>query len=374
MKKALIFCWLMAAVLPLAAQTDGFRVQGDVPGYSGKAYLRFINQRGVPVLVDSAQIRNGGFAFAGQVLEGGGFYHLNLPGTPPVTLLLESGDQLSVRAEPARAPGEAGRVSVSGSRNMTYYQQLKAMGDQFKAYGDGLNERYTAAEAKNDKATQKKLEAEFNQRQAGLATQVKAMLPDMGSSLAALYATNFLDPEKDFDTYAQMAGRFEKDRARGRQYEAFIATVRRMQSKKTGLKPGTIAPEITLQTPEGKVVPLSSLRGKTVLIDFWAAWCGPCRQENPNVVRLYKQYRDKGFEVYGVSLDSDRTAWTRAIAKDGLTWTQVSDLKYFDNAAAIDYGVEAIPFTVLVDPEGKIIATGLRGPSLEEKLAEIFKP
>ena len=373
MKKALILILALLAGGPLLAQTDGFRVQGEVPGYTGKAYLRFINQRGVPVMVDSATIQNGTFAFAGNVLEGGGFYHLNLPGTPPVTLLLEGGDQLTLKAEPARTPGESGRVSVSGSKNMTYYQKLKAMGDQFKAYGDRLNERYTAAEEKNDKATQKKLEEEFNRRQAELAAQVKTMLPDMGSSLAALYATNFLNPDVDFETYAQMAERFEKDRARGRQYEAFVATVRRMQSKKTGLQPGTPAPEITLKTPEGKVVPLSSLRGKTVLIDFWAGWCGPCRQENPNVVRLYKQYKDRGFEVYGVSLDSDRNAWTSAIAKDGLTWTQVSDLKYFDNAAAIDYGVEAIPFTVLVDPQGNIIQTGLRGASLEEKLAEIFK-
>ena len=109
-----------------------------------------------------------------------------------------------------------------------------------------------------------------------------------------------------------------------------------------------------------------------MLIDFWAAWCKPCRQENPNVVRLYNQYNSKGFEVFGVSLDRSREDWVKAIADDRLTWTQVSDLQYFNSAAATLYQIQAIPATYLVDPDGKIIAKDLRGPSLEAKLAELF--
>lgn len=135
---------------------------------------------------------------------------------------------------------------------------------------------------------------------------------------------------------------------------------------------GGTAPDFKQATPEGKDFGLSDLRGKVVLIDFWASWCGPCRRENPNVVKLYNQYKDEGFTVLGVSLDTDRNRWLGAIEADGLTWPHISDLKGWQNSAAQLYGVRSIPHTVLVDREGKIIARNLRGATLEEKLAELF--
>ena len=122
----------------------------------------------------------------------------------------------------------------------------------------------------------------------------------------------------------------------------------------------------------GKIIKLSTLRGKVVLIDFWASWCGPCRKDNPHNVELYKKYNSKGFEIYGVSLDRDREKWLEAIKKDGLAWTHVSDLQYWKSEGAKTYGISAIPATVLLDRDGKIIAKKLRGPSLDEKLKEIF--
>lgn len=136
---------------------------------------------------------------------------------------------------------------------------------------------------------------------------------------------------------------------------------------------GGTAPDFAQKTPEGTDLKLSDLRGKVVLVDFWASWCGPCRRENPNVVRMYNQYKDKGFEILGVSLDNNKDRWLQAIQQDGLTWKHVSDLKHWQNEAAQLYGVRGIPHTVLLDAEGKIIARNLRGPALEEKLAELFK-
>jgi peroxiredoxin len=133
------------------------------------------------------------------------------------------------------------------------------------------------------------------------------------------------------------------------------------------------ADDFSQQDMKGQQVKLSSFRGKYVLVDFWASWCGPCRQENPNVVKAYNKYKDKNFTILGVSLDDNRERWLNAIQHDGLVWTQVSDLQGWQNEVAQQYGVQSIPTNFLVDPEGKIIARNLRGPELEQKLQELLK-
>ncbi|MEL6593823.1 MAG: TlpA disulfide reductase family protein [Bacteroidota bacterium] len=138
------------------------------------------------------------------------------------------------------------------------------------------------------------------------------------------------------------------------------------------LATGAVPPEISLPNPDGKVLSLSDMRGKVVLLDFWASWCRPCRAENPNVVRVYNKYKNKGFEILGISLDRTKDAWVKAIADDGLTWKHVSDLQFWNCEAAKDYSVGSIPATFLLDREGKIIAKNLRGPALEAKLAEVL--
>ncbi len=152
-----------------------------------------------------------------------------------------------------------------------------------------------------------------------------------------------------------------------------IAFAKRIQAAKTtGI--GAVAPNFAQNDVNGKAVSLSDFRGKYVLLDFWASWCSPCRAENPNLVKAYARYKDKGFEILGVSLDqvSSRPAWIAAIKKDDLTWTHVSDLKAWNNAAAVLYGVRAVPQNYLINPQGVIVAKNLRGSDLEEKLESIF--
>nr|WP_255516170.1 TlpA disulfide reductase family protein [Flammeovirga sp. EKP202] len=132
---------------------------------------------------------------------------------------------------------------------------------------------------------------------------------------------------------------------------------------------GSEAMPIALASPKGETIALESFRGKYVMIDFWASWCRPCRMENPNVLKAYSKYKEKGFEVYGVSIDRDAEAWKKAIEQDHISWAQVLDE---DGSVATQYGVEGIPFTLLLDKEGKIIAKNLRGDALEKKLEELL--
>jgi peroxiredoxin len=136
---------------------------------------------------------------------------------------------------------------------------------------------------------------------------------------------------------------------------------------------GELAPDIVLNDVDGNKFTLSSLRGKVVLVDFWASWCGPCRRENPNVVQAYKKYKDLGFTVLSVSLDNNREKWIKAIEQDGMEWNHVSDLKGWQSEVAGLYAVRSIPATFLIDKEGKVIGKNLRGENLEKALNMIFK-
>ena len=193
----------------------------------------------------------------------------------------------------------------------------------------------------------------------------------MGVSLGVLEVLRggrILDKDQYFSVYERFAESLKKEMPNVGVAKEFITEVEQMKK----LAIGQLAPDISLPNPEGEVVSLSSLRGNYVLVDFWAKWCKPCRMENPNVVKMYQKYNDQGFEVFGVSLDRRREDWLQAIEEDELHWTQVSDLKYWKSEAARLYNINAIPFALLLDPDGRIIGKNLRGRQLENKLEEIF--
>jgi thiol-disulfide isomerase/thioredoxin len=187
-------------------------------------------------------------------------------------------------------------------------------------------------------------------------------------SLISLSETKFLNPQTDIGIYETLLTSLAKEYPDSKYVKDFESIVTDLKK----LPVGSLAPEIRLATPEGKQLALSSLRGKTVLIDFWASWCGPCRKENPHVVDIYRKYKNKNFEIFGVSLDDNPTAWKDAIKRDNISWPQVSELKKWDSEVVKSYQVDAIPFTVLIDKEGKIIAKGLSADELEQKLIEIL--
>lgn len=369
MKRLLIAVALLTSISLFAQSTPKeFTISGTAKNLqlNDKIYLEIAGTQPL-IVVDSTLVGNDKrFTFKRKELDEGTVYQVNLAKAQRVIVLIEGGENIDIVADGT----EKGNAVVKGSKNNDYYQQLIGMYKVMNEKSLKWQEEYAQAEQKKDSKKIAQIQQDFEAAGKEFTTKVKTMIPEMGTSLAALFATNFLNPEVEFATIDALAKRFEKERPTMKQAQAFVGNAKRIR----GIQIGDEAPEISLNSTEDKPVSLSSLRGKIVLIDFWASWCGPCRQENPNVVRVYNRFKDKGFEIYSVSLDKDKNAWLKAIEKDGLTWSShVSDLKYWQSVAAQTYGVNGIPATFLLDKDGKVIAKNLRGEALEKKLEEVLK-
>ena len=365
--KIIGFILLFATVMQ--AQNFELHVEAKTVIPGRKIYLEYVNEQGKVAKVDSASpSAQRKVTFKGQVKDQGAFYLVNFFDTPKpqkVLVILEGGETIDIVADGINNEEGKGDFMLKGDYpNVKYMLELLAISKEMEAKVRKWNQ-----EIQVDQKQEKRIQAEFTQAQAVSTAKIKALIPLMGSHLVALWATNFLPAEKEMASLVDIADRLGKARPTHAQVQQVVSNLQRLQ----GVNGGAMAPDINLATPAGPNLALSSLRGKYVLIDFWASWCGPCRRENPNVVKTYAAYKDKGFEIFGVSLDQNREAWLKAIETDKLVWKHVSDLQYWNSAGAQAYQVNSIPQTFLVDPAGRIIAKGLRGAALDNYLAKLFE-
>ncbi len=339
----------------------GFPQQGEI-------YIQEIRQDG-NAKRDTIRLRKD-YSFAKRLhLTEAGFYNVNFYNRQSINIMLyKSNVELNVDGN-----NQQGFVQIKGSPDHDLISQVQVMMNQAQGGPEmmALQAEFEKAVAANDNQKVAMLQNKAYLLMENGKAQLVALLKQQPASLALfnlLQDPNLVDKDNNLDLFVQSAEKFKKDWPTSPFTKELVAITEKI--KVTAV--GQLAPEIALPNQSGQIVKLSSLRGKYVLIDFWAKWCGPCRKENPNVVRAYHRFKSKGFEVFGVSLDRNKQDWMQAIQEDGLVWTQVSDLQYFNSQAARDYNIQAIPFSILLDKDGKIIAKNLRGAALEQKLEEVL--
>jgi peroxiredoxin len=327
MKKltTIITLYLLSVGFANAQQKSDVAITGRVKGVStGKIYLQKFNNK-MFFTIDSATIKDGSFQFNKKLL---------LPELYGLTLR-EDKNPLYVFLEPGKITADIDTAK--------YYSASKVTGsksnDLFNAY----------------------------KKQSGV--EIKNFIAENPKSIVAAYVlyrdfSYRLTPEQIKENVDALDPSLHQT--------PYVTVLKDLIDVLSTVSIGKKAPDFTALDPDGKSVSLSGHKGKYVLLDFWAAWCGPCRRENPNVVSAYQKYHDKGFDVFGVSLDKNKKDWVKAIKDDQLTWTHVSDLKFWDSAPAKLYGVRAIPSNVLIDPNGVIIGKNLRGEELQKKLEQLF--
>ncbi|MFM1775776.1 MAG: hypothetical protein RJA53_1386 [Bacteroidota bacterium] len=380
MKKLVIALLVLASFAANAQEAQNFTVSGTLQNISlpvNKVYYSY-RVDGVTVR-DSVAPTDGKYSFSGKTSEpimATLFVRYKNDAAGKPIKMFQPRDYASVFVTAGSiqvtSVDSFSNVTVAGSKAHDAYlaltKQTKPVNDKMQA----ASKAYSAAYQAKDSATMKTLDATFDALDAEMKEVYKGYLNANNNSPIAMYALGQMagwdiNPEVVEPIYKALS---ESARATpsGKAFAEKIVT-----AKKTAV--GAMAMDFTQNDTLDVPVSLSSFKGKYVLIDFWASWCGPCRQENPNVVKAFQTYNAKGFTVLGVSLDQPgaKDKWMKAIHDDNLTWTQVSDLKYWDNQVAKQYGIQAIPQNFLVDPAGKIIAKNIRGEELSSKLATIFK-
>lgn len=358
MKKILTLLAFSPAVL-FAQTQKGFIVKGNVAGIAdGK--VQIVNMGEEHAVIASDSIKNGVFSLSGTVTEPN-LYFLVMSNEQPQYIYLEN-KPITITGSKA----DIKNIKIEGSQSHTDFVEFNKIFNPLIAELNGFaaliqkeeNEKKKEDLFKKYDSVVKKVDAEVgNFVAAKKSSFVSAFLLSVSAQVLA-------DPialEQRFNTLTEEVRNSEI----GKSLASSIAYF------KVGAV-GTDALDFTQNDVDGKPVKLSSFKGKYVLLDFWASWCKPCRQENPNVVKVYNQFKNKNFTVLGVSLDQTKDAWVKAIQADKLAWNHVSDLQQWNNAVAQMYHIQSIPGNFLIDPNGKIVARDLRGEDLEKKLCELL--
>ena len=316
-------------------------------------------------LYKSENFNNNKIVFDVSLLEST-FFRLDISDKESIDLILNNTD---VNVNIDNSSSEF-KYTIEGSYDTDVLNNIGKIISNYKYDIRQINQKFIKASQDKNYKLVNELRYDANILKIDFEKYLKNYLRTVDNSLAVIITSDYLDIDNNISFWDSTLTKYRDNFSYNSYFKSFEKKVNKIKS----VSIGSVAPEVILSDTTGKDIALSSLRGKYVLLDFWAGWCGPCRMENPNILKNYLKYKDKGFEVYQVSLDRSRSDWVNAIKKDNLIWYNVSDLKYFQSEAATIYNIDRIPKGFLLDPNGVIIAKDieLRGNRLGEKLNEIF--
>lgn len=378
---------VLAVAVALLSCNDGgntgkFTLNGELKASADqKIYLEelFFSDR-QPEVLDTAEIKNGKFSVSAIATEEG-LYRVRTESGDDYFIFINDGKNIAMAGESGNQELQSrnigGAANGSLKKLLVYTDSIgKMISNKYR-----LMEEFKKAAVPETDSIYISNSDEFKQLNELYSNYCFAYADTTKSPVVALYAATMAPVEiaqfeipvtnltKRFPGHTGIANALAFIKS-----QATAKTQPQQQAQPTSSAViGGIAPDITMNDVNDKPFSLSQLRGKYVLVDFWASWCVPCRDENPNVVAAYNQFKDKNFTVLGVSLDKNKEAWIAAIKEDRLNWQQISDLKFWSSAAVPLYGIDGIPYNVLIDPQGKIIATGLRESALQKKLSEVLR-
>lgn len=363
--KKIVYLVVISIVSWACSSEPGYVVKGKIEGSDSIMFYLQKREAGKTINIDSAISKKGSFTMKNGAVDYPQLVQLVAGDTRKRTSFYLENSEITVEG----TLDSLFKADIKGSKTQDEYQTFvdsnKPLSD---AYASLYSEYQTASQSGNA-AKVAEIETKAEELQKQMLDNQKNFVKNNPSSYVSPSILSSLAYEMEATEIESIINTFDTAIVNLPQMKDLRARVEVMKAVAVGQK----APDFTMNDVDGKPVTLSSKFGpKLLLLDFWAAWCGPCRQENPNVVKVYNEFNKKGFDVFGVSLDQTKEDWVKAIADDKLTWTHVSDLQYWSNSAAKLYAVQAIPANFLLDENGTIIGKNLRGDDLYNKVSEVL--
>lgn len=378
MKKFLLILAASAFVVSCDKLGDNqYEISGTVdPSLNGKDVILEKQGEMGYIGIDTVKVEDGKFTFKGQA-DGPSLHFLQLQDIQGKAELILEGGQIEVAVDKDSIFKTTRKGTYNNDKLTEYYNDINVLRKQMMAFQKKNQAEMMNAYKNNDTVAMNRL----NKSYEAIGSQMKVLADNFIEKNPKAFITVLLLKQAfgmDNPPYAEMKKRYDaldpevKKTKEGKELGELVAKAKVAEESAASVEVGAMAPDFSAATPDGKKLSLKESLGKVTIIDFWASWCKPCRMENPNVVALYNELHSKGLNIIGVSLDKDAAKWKEAIAADKLTWGQISNLKFWDEPIAAQYGVKSIPATFILDATGKIVARDLRGDQLKAKVSELL--